>query len=81
MTWTLGPDFGVSELEHWEASINTIFVPDLPGALYANTNRSRLAPEVMLVVSHTHPLAILGPTFIQLVLRSSFDTGRQIPCR
>ncbi|HEY3167967.1 MAG TPA: MEDS domain-containing protein, partial [Candidatus Binatia bacterium] len=60
MTWTLGPDIGVSELEHWEASINTIFVPGFAGRIVCQYNRSRLSPEVMLVAFHTHPLAILG---------------------
>ena len=60
MTWTLGPDIGVAELEHWEASINTIFVPDFAGRIVCQYNRSRLSPEVMLVAFHTHPLAILG---------------------
>src|SRR6266498_2496288 len=60
MTWTLGPDIGVSELEDWEASINTIFIPGFAGRIVCQYNRSRLAPEVMLVAFHTHPLAILG---------------------
>jgi len=60
MTWTLGPDIGVSELEHWEASINTIFVPSFAGRIVCQYNRSRLSPEVMLVALQTHPLAILG---------------------
>ena len=60
MTWTLGPDIGVSDLEHWEASINTIFFPGFAGRIVCQYNRSRLAPEVMLVAFHTHPLAILG---------------------
>jgi PAS domain S-box-containing protein len=60
MTWTLGPDIGVSELEHWEASINTIFIPGFAGRIVCQYNRSRLAPEVMLVAFRTHPLAILG---------------------
>jgi PAS domain S-box-containing protein len=60
MTWTLGPDIGVSELEHWEASINTIFAPGFAGRIVCQYNRSRLSPEVMLVAFHTHPLLILG---------------------
>jgi PAS domain S-box-containing protein len=60
MTWTLGPDISASQLEHWEATINTIFVPACPGRIVCQYNRSRLAPEVMLAALHTHPLAILG---------------------
>jgi PAS domain S-box-containing protein len=60
MTWTLGPDISAPELEHWEATINTIFVPGFPGRILCQYNRSRLSPEVMLAALHTHPLAILG---------------------
>src|SRR5262245_43626194 len=60
MTWTLGPDIATQQLEHWEATINTIFVPDFPGQIVCQYNRSRLAPDVMLAALHTHPLAILG---------------------
>jgi PAS domain S-box-containing protein len=60
MTWTLGPDIGVPELEHWEASLNKIFVPGFAGRIVCQYNRSRLSPEVMLVAFHTHPVAVLG---------------------
>src|SRR5882672_623604 len=60
MTWTLGPDISADELEHWEATINTIFLPGLPGRIVCQYNRSRLAPEVFLAALHTHPLVILG---------------------
>ena len=60
MTWTLGPDIAAEQLEYWEATINTIFVPDFPGRIVCQYNRSRLAPDVMLAALHTHPLAILG---------------------
>ena len=60
MTWTLGPDIEAHKLEHWEATINTLFVPDFPGRIICQYNRSRLAPDVMLAALHTHPLAILG---------------------
>jgi hypothetical protein len=33
MTWTLGPDIQPEALAHWEATINTIFVPES----FANT--------------------------------------------
>jgi hypothetical protein len=60
MTWTLGPDISGGQLEHWEATINTIFVPGFPGRIICQYNQSRLAPEVLLAGLHTHPLAILG---------------------
>ena len=60
MTWTLGPDIGAEQLEHWEASINTLFSPGFPGRIICQYNRGRLSPEAMLAALHTHPLAILG---------------------
>jgi len=60
MTWTLGPDIDAGRLEHWEATINDIFGPGVPGRIICQYNRSRLAPEVMLAALHTHPLAIMG---------------------
>jgi PAS domain S-box-containing protein len=60
MTWALGPDISTEQLEHWEATLNTIFVPGFTGRIACQYNRSRLSPEVMLAAFHTHPLAILG---------------------
>ena len=60
MTWALGPDISADELEHWEAMINTIFVPGVSGRIACQYNRSRLSPETILAALHTHPLAILG---------------------
>jgi PAS domain S-box-containing protein len=60
MTWTLGPDIDADRLEHWEATINEIFAPGVPGRIICQYNRSRLAAEVMLAALHTHPLAIFG---------------------
>ncbi len=60
MTWTLGPEIDSKKLEHWEATINTIFVPGFPGRIICQYNRSRLAPDALLAGLHTHPLAILG---------------------
>jgi two-component system cell cycle sensor histidine kinase/response regulator CckA len=60
MTWTLGPDIDVSDLEHWEASINNLFNPGSPRRIICQYNRSRLSPEALLAAFHTHPLAILG---------------------
>ena len=59
MTWTLGPDISAEKLEHWEATINTIFVPQFPGRIICQYNRSRLSPENILAALHTHPLAII----------------------
>jgi signal transduction histidine kinase len=60
MTWALGPDISADLLEHWEATINTIFVPGFPGRIACQYNQSRLSQEVILAALHTHPLAILG---------------------
>jgi signal transduction histidine kinase len=60
MTWALGPDIDAALLEHWEATLNTIFVPGFPGRIACQYNQSRLSPEVMLAALHTHPQAILG---------------------
>ena len=60
MTWTLGPDIDPSALEHWEASINNLFIPGSSRRIVCQYNRSRLSPEALLVALHTHPLAIWG---------------------
>ncbi|MGB7952224.1 MAG: MEDS domain-containing protein [Candidatus Binatia bacterium] len=60
MTWALGPEISTKELERWEATINTIFVPGFSGRMACQYNCSRLEPEVLLAALHTHPLAILG---------------------
>jgi PAS domain S-box-containing protein len=60
MTWALGPDIEPSNLEHWEATLNTIFVPGFRGRIICQYNRSRLSPEALLAALHTHPLVILG---------------------
>jgi two-component system sensor kinase FixL len=60
MTWTLGPDIAASQLEHWEASINTLFDPGFPGRIVCQYNRSRLSPDALLAAMYTHPLLILG---------------------
>ena len=60
MTWILGPDIAARDLERWEATLNTIFVPGMQGRIACQYNRSRLSPEVMLAAFRTHPLAILG---------------------
>lgn len=60
MTWTLGPDIPATQLEHWKATMNTIFVPGSPGRIICQYNRSRLSPDVLLVALHTHPLVISG---------------------
>jgi len=60
MTWALGPDINASDLEHWEATLNNIFVPGMGGRIACQYNLSRLSPEVILAAFRTHPLAILG---------------------
>src|ERR1044071_1865159 len=60
MTWTLGPDIRAADLERWEATINTIFVPGFPGRITCQYSRKRLAPELLVAAFHTHPLAIVG---------------------
>jgi hypothetical protein len=60
MTWTLGPDISAEQVEHWEASINTILVPQFPGRIVCQYNRSRLDPKVTLGALYTHPLVIVG---------------------
>ena len=60
MTWTLGPEIDASLLEHWEATINTLFEPSFPGRIICQYNRSRLSPEALIAALHTHPDAVLG---------------------
>ena len=47
MTWTLGPDINAARLRHWEATINTIFTPDVPARIICQYSRKRLAPEAI----------------------------------
>jgi MEDS: MEthanogen/methylotroph, DcmR Sensory domain len=37
MTWAIGPDISANDLEHWEATINTILSPGFRGELLVNT--------------------------------------------
>jgi len=60
MTWTLGPEVDFEELRHWEAMLNTIFVPGFPGRIICQYNRARLPPAVIQAALETHPTAILG---------------------
>jgi PAS domain S-box-containing protein len=60
MTWTLGPDIDAKQLEHWEATLNTLFSPGFPGRIICQYNRNRLDPIAMLAALHTHPHIILG---------------------
>jgi signal transduction histidine kinase len=59
MTWTLGPEIRTELLEHWEATLNRIFVPGSRGRIICQYNRSRLSSEALFAALHTHPLAIL----------------------
>ncbi|HEX2230347.1 MAG TPA: MEDS domain-containing protein [Candidatus Binatia bacterium] len=60
MTWTLGPTIDVPLLEHWEATINNIFLQDSRDRIICQYNRERLSPEVLFAALHTHPRAIIG---------------------
>ncbi|MDB6065843.1 MAG: putative Histidine kinase [Pedosphaera sp.] len=60
MTWTLGPDIAPHSLEHWEATLNSLFEPSFPARIICLYNRSRLDPEALLAALHTHPNAIVG---------------------
>lgn len=60
MTWALGPDIEPADLEHWEATLNNIFVSGVRGRIACQYNRSRLSPEVLLAAFRTHPIAVLG---------------------
>lgn len=60
MTWTLGPDISAHKLEHWEATINTLFESRFPGRIVCQYSRDRLSADVLLAALHTHPDLILG---------------------
>jgi two-component sensor histidine kinase len=59
MTWTLAPDISAEKLEHWEATINTIFTPGLPGKIICQYNRHRLPTSVINQAFRTHPFAVI----------------------
>src|ERR1041385_958749 len=40
MTWTLGPNIDSQKLEHWEATINTLFEPSFPGRIVCQCAQS-----------------------------------------
>jgi signal transduction histidine kinase len=62
MTWTLGPDVDAGRLRHWEATINTIFTPEVPGRIICQYSRRRLSPSTIEAALSTHPIAIVGPS-------------------
>jgi PAS domain S-box-containing protein len=59
MTWILGPDISVDKLKHWEATINTLFVPGVPGRIVCQYSRDRLSASAIQAGLSTHPIAIL----------------------
>jgi PAS domain S-box-containing protein len=59
MTWTLGPDISVEKLKHWEATINTLFGPGVPGRIVCQYSRRRLSAWAIQAGLSTHPIAIL----------------------
>ena len=60
MTWTLGPTIDAARLRHWEATINTIFTPDVPARIICQYSRWRLTPDALHAGLVTHPQAILA---------------------
>jgi hypothetical protein len=60
MTWTLGPPIPTDRLRHWEATINRIFTPELPGRIVCQYSRRRLSPDVIEAGLLTHPHAVLA---------------------
>jgi PAS domain S-box-containing protein len=59
MTWILEPDISVDKLKHWEATINTLFVPGVPGRIVCQYSRHRLSTSAIQAGLSTHPIAIL----------------------
>jgi hypothetical protein len=45
MTWLLGPEICAAHIELWEANLDIIFVPNLPGRIISQYDRRRLAPK------------------------------------
>lgn len=60
MTWTLEPDISADRMEHWEATLNTLFTPAFPGQIVCQYNRYRIDPQILLAALHTHPLLVIG---------------------
>lgn len=57
MTWTLEPDIDVEKLKRWEATLNRLFGPGVPGRIVCQYNCRRLSPSVVQAGLSTHPLA------------------------
>ncbi|HVV02491.1 MAG TPA: MEDS domain-containing protein [Verrucomicrobiae bacterium] len=85
MTWTLNPDIEPEKLEHWEATLNTLFDPSFPARIVCQYNRSRLDPRVLMAGLHTHPDIILGkevcsnPFFEAPLILKSNGNGKPDP--
>lgn len=60
MGWTRDPDIGAAEIEHWEATISTLFPRDFPCRMICQYNRSRLPAAVILAALYTHPVVIVN---------------------
>ncbi|HEX2852374.1 MAG TPA: MEDS domain-containing protein [Opitutaceae bacterium] len=71
MGWTLDPAIAAGPLEHWEATISTLFPADFPARMICQYHRARLAPEVVLAALNTHPLVILDGELCQNVFSQS----------
>ena len=62
ITWALGPDIDPDRLAHWEATINTIFKPEIPARIVCQYSRRRLGPAVMRAALASHPAIVLDGT-------------------
>ena len=60
MTWALEPDISPERMEHWEATLNTLFTPAFPCQIVCQYNRHRVDPQIVLAALYTHPLLIVG---------------------
>lgn len=60
MTWTLGPDIDVPDLEHWEATINSVVTPQTGARIICQYSRKRLSPRAIELALKTHPTALVG---------------------
>jgi two-component system sensor histidine kinase KdpD len=55
------PDAGIELLKRWEATIDSLFTPELPARMICLYPRPDLSPSAALAALHTHPVAMLGP--------------------
>ena len=60
MTSTLGPDFNARQIQHWEATMNTLFEPSFPCRMICQYNRTGVHAEALIAALHTHSEAVIG---------------------